>query len=64
VHVREVIEAEIANDAPALDALFERIGDRRRFADHTQQYETPSALETAEAVRRELSASDRARSRP
>ncbi|MGH9384812.1 MAG: hypothetical protein ACRD2N_11050 [Vicinamibacterales bacterium] len=53
-HVREFLEAGIVNNQAALEALFERIGDRRLGADHKKQYETASALQVGLRVAQEL----------
>ncbi len=59
-HVREVIEAGIGNDPAALDALFKRIGDRRRGGGYSsEQYETSAALRITSTVVRELRADRR-----
>jgi hypothetical protein len=64
-HVHEVIEAGVVNDQRALQALFSRIGDRKRQRGARQQeYETDAARQISITVARELQARDEARPEP
>jgi hypothetical protein len=58
-HAREVVEAGIAADAVAMDALFRRIGDERSPGGERQRYETAAALRVADTVVADLRASRR-----
>ena len=60
-HVREVLDAGIAIDEAAMDALFRRIGIPQRGTDSGEQYETAAAQHVMTVVLRELRNSPRPR---